>query len=179
MCKNAFKGRQNTERTLAVPTVKLHVLYLHLWTVSIVPCQFIINICCSQRTQCQMQTAKVHFNCGTTSTENYFPVRGRKFQNMLYRMIHLEVMHGIIYLGFFPVVIWKVGVWSQLVRRLQPLTLVSTVTSVTCLWIFIFTWHLKSDRLFCLCLTRRKDFNSIWPIWLFMKDFVRITCKAL
>lgn len=100
MCKNAFKGRRNTERTLAVPTVKLHVLYLHLWTVSIMPCQFIINICCSQRTQCQMQTAKVGFNCGTTSTENYFPVRGRKFQNMLYRMIHLEVMHGIIYLGF-------------------------------------------------------------------------------
>lgn len=96
MCKNAFQGRQNTERTLADLRVKLHVLYLHSRTVSIMPCQFIINICGSQRTQCQMQTAKVHFNCGTPSAENDFPLRGRKFQNMLYRMIHLEVMRGII-----------------------------------------------------------------------------------
>lgn len=96
MCKNAFQGGLNTEQTLAVLAVKLHVLHLHSCTVKITTCQFKINICCSQRTQCQMQTAKAHFNCGTISAENYFLPRGRKFQNMLYRMIHLEVMHGII-----------------------------------------------------------------------------------
>lgn len=96
MCKNAFQGGLNTERALAVLAAKLHVLYLHSWTVSIMPCQFIINICCSQRTQRQMQTAKACFSCGITSAENYFLLRGRKFPNMLYRMIHLEVTHGII-----------------------------------------------------------------------------------
>jgi len=43
-----------------------------------------------------MRIAKVISNCCSTSVKTDFPVRQREVQDTVYRMIHLEVMYGII-----------------------------------------------------------------------------------
>lgn len=118
-----------------------------------------------------MQTAEVRFNCGTTSAENYFLLRGRTFQNVLYRMIHLEVMHGIFRLAFFCSYL-KSRDMESAGEKTPDCHACLTITSVACLWVFIFTWTLNQRGCFAYVLPRGKPatpfglFGCSWRILL-------------